>query len=102
MKNLEKAITILGQVEDESDTVGEFEPGEDDGFVEDKPMHGYSVSLGGKWLGEADSLEEAGEMLVVQMEKERVWPNTWFVSDHGNISPFVIEQTAFDVLVRNL
>jgi hypothetical protein len=71
----------------------EMEPQEDDAFFESTGSLGSmtSVSVGGKFLGEYDSEEEAEQALKEWMEKNNFRPNVWTVSDHGNIHPRTLD-----------
>jgi uncharacterized membrane protein (UPF0127 family) len=72
----------------------EFEPEEDDIFIQDSGPLGSrtSVSAGGKFLGEFKTEEEAEEAIKEWMEANQWYPNVWKVSDHGNIiGPIVLE-----------
>jgi hypothetical protein len=44
----------------------------------------YAVGLGGRFLGHARDLEEALAMLRAAMDADQIWPDIWFISDHGN------------------
>ena len=41
----------------------------------------------GKFLGQFQTETEALEFIRHQMEREKFWPNIWYVSDHGNLWP---------------
>ena len=48
-----------------------------------------SVSIvGGKFVGEFPNEEAAEKEIRKRMEQEKFWPNVWWVSDHGNVSPY--------------
>jgi hypothetical protein len=54
---------------------------------------GFRLSLsivGGDFLGHFDSEDEAEALIRARMETEQYWPSVWFVSDHGNISPYLM------------
>jgi hypothetical protein len=61
-------------------------PGEEDAtIIPTGPLGAwYAVGLGGRFLGQARDLEQALEMLRAAMDSEQVWPDVWFISDHGN------------------
>jgi hypothetical protein len=61
-------------------------PGEDDATITPTGPLGawYAVGLGGRFLGEARDLEQALGMLRAAMDADQVWPDIWFISDHGN------------------
>jgi hypothetical protein len=46
-----------------------------------------SVSIvGEKFLGEFPTMEEAEEAVRLHKEKHQFFPNSWYCSDHGNLS----------------
>jgi hypothetical protein len=61
-------------------------PGEEDATIMPTGPLGawYAVGLGGRFLGEARDLEQALGMLRAAMDADQVWPDIWFISDHGN------------------
>ena len=61
-------------------------PGEEDATIMPTGPLGawYAVGLGGRFLGEARDLEQALGMLREAMDADQVWPDVWFISDHGN------------------
>ena len=61
-------------------------PGEEDATITPTGPLGawYAVGLGGRFLGEARDLEQALGMLRTAMDADQVWPDVWFISDHGN------------------
>jgi hypothetical protein len=61
-------------------------PGEEDATITPTGPLGawYGVGLGGRFLGEARDLEQALGMLREAMDADQVWPDVWFISDHGN------------------
>jgi hypothetical protein len=61
-------------------------PGEDDATITPTGPLGawYAVGLGGRFLGEARDLDQAMGMLREAMDADQVWPDIWFISDHGN------------------
>ena len=40
---------------------------------------------------DGEPMEDYREALKVHMEKERLWPTAWFISDHGNTHPLDLE-----------
>lgn len=56
-----------------------FEPQEDD-YVTDDHINWYQY---GK-LVLTTNVESCEQELRAHMNKERFWPNAWFISDHGN------------------
>jgi hypothetical protein len=69
-------------------------PGEQDATIMSTGPLGawYAVGLGGRFLGEARDLEQALGMLRAAMDAEQVWPDVWFISDHGNPQRLDLEQ----------
>lgn len=63
------------------------EPNEnEDCFVESDGWK-LSVSCAGKFIGEfSGDDDDAWEAVRQWKEKNQYWPNTWFISDHGNVS----------------
>jgi len=61
-------------------------PGEEDATITPTGPLGawYAVGLGGRFLGEVRDLEQALGMLRAAMDADQVWPDVWFISDHGN------------------
>jgi hypothetical protein len=61
-------------------------PGEEDATIMPTGPLGawYAVGLGGRFLGQARDLDQAQEMLRAAMDADQVWPDIWFISDHGN------------------
>jgi hypothetical protein len=62
------------------------DPGEEDATIMPTGPLGawYAVGLGGRFLGEASDLERALGMLRAAMDVDQLWPDVWFISDHGN------------------
>jgi hypothetical protein len=69
-------------------------PGEEDATIMPTGPLGawYAVGLGGRFLGEARDLEQALGMLRAAMDAQQVWPDVWFISDHGNPQRLDLEQ----------
>ena len=67
-----------GENEDQSEDDAYFAPS---GYLGSKT----SLSIEGKHIGEFKSDKEAELAFVAWVNKHHVYPNTWFVSDHGNI-----------------
>jgi hypothetical protein len=61
-------------------------PGEEDATIMPTVPLGawYGVGLGGRFLGQARDLDQVLGMLRVAMDADQVWPDIWFISDHGN------------------
>lgn len=45
-----------------------------------------SASLGGVFLGEFDTTEQAEQAIRAEMDRTRFWPNVWWVDDHGGLT----------------
>lgn len=61
------------------------QPDEDDAFITDKPMGGYAVSVEGKTLGVFYELDEAEARILRWMDAAKVYPDVWYVDDHGGV-----------------
>jgi hypothetical protein len=61
------------------------EPNEEDCFIS---SNGYklSVSCGGKFIGEFVEDQDAFDAVKTWKDSNKWYPNTWFISDHGNYS----------------
>ena len=59
---------------------------ENDAFITDVTKGGYDVSISGKYIGHVDEMDAAIELIEGWKEKNKFYPNTWFINDHGNIS----------------
>ena len=81
--------TIKAYQEDEQDD-DDNKPSEDDAFLAPSGYLGSktSVSVDGKHIGEFKSDHEAEEALVNWINKNKVSPSIWYVSDHGNVDPY--------------
>jgi hypothetical protein len=52
----------------------------------------YSVDVvEGEHLGEFATHEEVNVAVREYTDKNQFWPGIWFISDHGNINPWSIE-----------
>jgi len=61
------------------------EPQEEDITISDARGGGYSVGIvNGRHIGEFDEMEDALDAVRKWKEKNKFYPNTWWVSDHGN------------------
>ncbi|MFP4047898.1 MAG: hypothetical protein ACLFT4_09115 [Bacteroidales bacterium] len=53
--------------------------------------NGFKLSVAehnGKFIGEFIEDDEAEYAIIQFMNKNDYWPDVWFVSDHGNVSPY--------------
>jgi hypothetical protein len=68
------------------------EPDEEDVFIQPHGQLGseYSVGTQHEHIGVFPEMEQAERAIKDWMEMKKYWPNVWFVSDHGNISPHTI------------
>ena len=86
-----KAIheTIKAYQEEEQDDE-DNKPSEDDAFLAPSGYLGSktSLSVDGKHIGEFKSDHEAEEALVNWINKNKVSPSIWYVSDHGNVDSY--------------
>lgn len=66
----------------------EFEPAEDDAFMEPTGQLGSQISLAveGKHLGTFDDQDEAKQTLRDWAEQNNVYHNLWFIDDHGGVN----------------
>jgi len=71
----------------------EQEESEDDVYITPAGKLGSKLSLsaGGKFIGEFDEDEDVQEAIVEWMNKNKFYPNIWFVSDHGNVHPYSLD-----------
>jgi hypothetical protein len=72
-------------MENEPDEEETDQPQDDDCFIESNGFK-YSVSCGGKFQGEFVEMDIALAKVKEWKQKNNFYPNTWFVSDHGNVS----------------
>lgn len=59
-------------------------PEDEDSYIQDVPMKGYSVSCGGKFLSSFSDFNDALTAVNAWQKKNNYYPNIWMVSDHGN------------------
>ena len=81
--------------EDEEEEPEEEEEDEDDAFSDEEMRSGYVISdsRGGGYdvvhehhhVGHYRSMENALEEIDVYMEKDKFYPNIYYVNDHGNV-----------------
>jgi hypothetical protein len=71
-----------GTFEEES---GELEPDEENDIFFGDERGKTVVSYAGKVIGTFEEEGDARKFIRDWMEKEKYWPNVWFVSDHGNM-----------------
>jgi hypothetical protein len=90
LNNADKTINTPFNFEDDnedfSDTsLSEDEPQEDDCIIQSNGFT-LSVSCGGEFIGEFEEDEDAYNAVKNWKEENNWYPNTWFISDHGNVS----------------
>jgi hypothetical protein len=57
--------------------------------ISDEPMRSkwaYSVACEGKIIDHASEWDEAVQIAIDYMDREKYWPNLYHINDHGNIS----------------
>jgi hypothetical protein len=71
----------------------EDQPDEDDLFIQDSGPLGsqYSVGTQHKHIGTYADSEEMEKAIKEWMDANKFWPNIWYISDHGNVSPYKME-----------
>ena len=47
--------------------------------------------VGGKYVAEYDTTEDALDAVRREMQREQWWPTIWWVSDHGNAWPIDLD-----------
>jgi hypothetical protein len=60
-------------------------PDIEDCFIESNGWQ-YLVSCGGKYIDEFDDMDKALDTVKMWKKENNWYPNTWFISDHGNLS----------------
>jgi len=74
---------VNGLRENEEET--KYEPQDDDCFIESNGFK-YAVSCSGKFIGDFEEMSDALNAVKTWKESNKWYPNTWFISDHGNHS----------------
>ena len=65
----------------------DYQPDEDDGFIQDNTRGGYDASVEGKFIGNFGDVDEA--YLAIRDEAgPNFFPTVWFVDDHGGMELF--------------
>ena len=79
-------------LEDSDEVQDEIQPEEDDAFIQSNGFK-FSVSCGGKFLGDFVEQDDAEQAIINYLKKSggNWFPSCWFVSDHGNISPLSLD-----------
>jgi hypothetical protein len=91
-KNIKDGPHKDGTLDISENVPEENEPQEDDMYLSDSGPLGSktSVSVNQNFLGEYNSEEEAVKAIKEWINKNKFYPNIWYVSDHGNIIPYSI------------
>ena len=77
-------------------------PSEEDILISDTGPLGslYSVGVkGGKYIGTFKDMEEVDKAIREYMEKAKMWPNVWYIDDHGGHQLHKMSEAAIDNLV---
>jgi hypothetical protein len=100
MKNLVKQLAKKYHVKadfeedyEEHDEDQEDEPQEDDAFLAPSGSLGSktSLSIDNEFIGEFSEDEDAQKAIVEWINKNQIRPNIWWVSDHGNVGPYSLD-----------
>lgn len=80
-------------VAEHDDEEQELEESDDDIYITPAGKLGSMLSLSaeGKFIGEFSEDEDVQEAIVEWMNKNKFYPSIWFVSDHGNVSPYKLD-----------
>lgn len=67
---------------------------EDDAYLSPSGHLGskISLSIGGKHIGEFKSNDEAEDAFAAWVNKNKFFPNIWYVSDHGNVHQYTMSK----------
>jgi len=87
-------ILAFDEEHDEYDETDEADkPSDDDIFLSPAGNLGShtDLSAGGRYVGTFKTEEAAQKAIVDWMKKENWYPNIWYVSDHGNQHPYVLD-----------
>ena len=84
-KKLAEFTMMGGKPEQNVDTEAEDEPQDDDCYIESNGFK-YSVSCNGKFIKEFQEMDDALAAVKTWKNANNWYPNTWFISDHGNFS----------------
>jgi len=76
---------FVGKLKEEDEENTQHQPDEEDCFIESNGWK-YSVSCGGKFIGEFSEMDDALNAVKTWKQSNNWFPNTWFISDHGNMS----------------
>lgn len=73
-----------------------YEPGPEDGDYTITPAghlgSTYAVAQhGGEFLFSNPDMEACKAEIRWRMDAEKYWPNVWFISDHGNVTPVSLD-----------
>lgn len=80
----------------------QYEQQEDDCFITDVVRGGYDVSCGGKFISHVDEYDDAIKTIKDWQEKNKWYPNVWFVDDHGGINAINLDDEMIYEVTGNL
>lgn len=75
---------FVGKLKEDEEEM-QNQPDDEDCFIESNGWK-YSVSCGGKFIGEFNEMDGALNAVKTWKQSNKWFPNTWFISDHGNMS----------------
>jgi hypothetical protein len=75
--------------EEDFDLHGEMEQGYTIGDVRE----GYSIGREGRFMGRVPSFITALRVVLDDMDKNRYWPNVFYVNDHGNVDLLAVRRS---------
>jgi hypothetical protein len=84
-KNVDEFTMMKGKPEQNVDVEAADEPQDDDCYIESNGFK-YTVSCNGKFIKEFVEMDDALAAVKTWKEANNWYPNTWFISDHGNFS----------------
>jgi len=95
-KNAAKKKRAADEYEDDPEIEDDLleEPVDGDYMISDSGSLGSKTSVsevGGRFLGEFNSMDDAEDFILARMESQQFWPGVWHMSDHGNIAPHSLE-----------
>ena len=84
-KPIAEFTMMKGKPEANVDAEAADEPQDDDCYIESNGFK-YSVSCNGKFVKEFQEMDDALAAVKAWKQANNWFPNTWFVSDHGNMN----------------
>src|SRR5690606_6221544 len=81
---------FVGKLMEDEDVIssvmdGKQQQDEEDSYIESNDWK-YSVACLGKFICEFSEIDDALNAVKTWKQSNKWFPNTWFVSDHGNVS----------------